>query len=209
MAAASCSRSSCRRDERQVLVGEIEPGLEVAEQVQQGVAEPVQRPGQPAGQLRQGDVEFVRVGGVDHAEHGFGLRQVDPAGEKRPQRELARLGQSRPGRAALTHDGLQQRRRADRVQFGDRPARVAATGRPEVQFGRQTDCGRRRGGSNRRPPWAGRSRPGDANRWSLAAGTPVATHRSTSGPLSRTIPSAAPPGADAIATIVSSRWSME
>ena len=125
------------RDQRQVLVGEIESGFEVAEQVQQGVAEPVQRLGQPAGQLSQGDVEFVGIGGVDHAEHRFGLREVDPAGEERSERELARLGQSRPGRAALPHDGLQQRRGADRVQFGDRPARVAAAGRPEVQFRRQ------------------------------------------------------------------------
>jgi hypothetical protein len=32
---------------------------------------------------------------IDHAEHGLGLRKIEPAGDKRPQRELARLRQAR------------------------------------------------------------------------------------------------------------------
>ena len=38
--------------------------------------------GQPAGQLAQGNVQFARIGGVDHAQDGFSLAEVDASGEK-------------------------------------------------------------------------------------------------------------------------------
>ena len=56
------------------------------------------RAGQPAGQLGQGRSELLLALGVDHAQHRFGLGQVDAAGQKRPQGEFARGG--RPGTVA-------------------------------------------------------------------------------------------------------------
>jgi hypothetical protein len=68
--------------------------------------------------------------GIDHAKHGFGLRQVDAAGQKRAEGEFARFGDPGAGRADGGQSGGDQRRRAERVNFrGDLP-RVAALGGP-------------------------------------------------------------------------------
>ena len=40
--------------------------------------------GQPAGELRQRRVQLLWIGGVDHAQDGLGLSQVDAAGQKGP-----------------------------------------------------------------------------------------------------------------------------
>ena len=72
-----------------------------------------------------------KIDGVDHAEHSLGLRQVEPAGEKCPQRELARSGTPSAGKADGIQHGLQEQRRAERVQLGHRLARVTALARPK------------------------------------------------------------------------------
>jgi hypothetical protein len=71
----------------------------MGEQFEKFVAESVKRIGQSAGQLAQEGVKLSRIGGVDHAQDGFGLREIDSAGEKGSQGEFARLGQSGAGRA--------------------------------------------------------------------------------------------------------------
>ena len=116
------------RDEGQILVGEIETGLDVGGQIEQVVAQPMQRACQSAGKLAQGGVEGGGAIGVDHAQHRFGLGQVDSPGQERPQRELARPGQSGAGGADGPQQHLHQRRRTDRVNLDDRLAGVAAPG---------------------------------------------------------------------------------
>ena len=41
-------------------------------------------------------VQIPPVGGLDHSQHGLGLSEIDPAGQKGPQSELARPRQPRP-----------------------------------------------------------------------------------------------------------------
>ena len=143
---------------------------------------------------------------IDHAQHGFGLRQIDPPRQKRSQRELARLGQPRARRANGRQHGLQQRRRAERVQLGHRLARVAAIRRPNKQIARHrklaSPCreGQGEGSSMRSAPSQSNTRSTAAIAVELSdSHHPHETHRPTtataSGPLTRTIPRAAPPPA--------------
>ena len=85
-----------RRKRRGVFFGEIEIGLQVGQQVEQFVAKLVERPSQPAGELRQGRAELSGIGGVDDAQNGFRLGEVDASGEKGAEGELAGLSQPRP-----------------------------------------------------------------------------------------------------------------
>ena len=55
----------------------------------------MERAGQSAGKLAQGGLQLAGIGGVDHAQNRFGLREIDAARQKRPEREFARLGQPR------------------------------------------------------------------------------------------------------------------
>ena len=102
------------------LVGEVEVGLEMGQDVEQAVAEPHDRPGEAAGELLQGGVELRRGPRVDHAEHRLGPRQVDPAREEGAERELARLGLPGPSGQAVRQQQAQQRGGADRVDLGQR-----------------------------------------------------------------------------------------
>ena len=90
-------------DEVNVLVGEIEGGLHVGEQVQQIFAQSLQGTGEAAGQLDQGLFQLAFVVGFHDRLHRLGPRQVQLAGQERPQRELPR-----PRGAGA---GLQQSRR--------------------------------------------------------------------------------------------------
>ena len=114
------------RDERQVLVGEIEARFDVGQQIEQVVAQAVQRAGQSAGQLAQRDVAAPS----HRRRRSLPARprpgQVDPSGQKRPQGELARPGQSGAGGTERSQHQLQQRRRADGVNLGHRLAGVAS-----------------------------------------------------------------------------------
>ncbi len=74
------------RDEGQVFVGEIEARFDVGQQVEQVVAQAVQRASQSAGQLAQGDVQLLRIGGVDHAQDGLGLASGRSVRPERPAR---------------------------------------------------------------------------------------------------------------------------
>ncbi len=89
------------RNELDVFLREVQPGLQVSEQAQQVFAELRHRRGDATGQLPQGDIELTGVAGIDHAQHRLGLREIEPSGEKCPERELARLGQPRPAAHTL------------------------------------------------------------------------------------------------------------
>ena len=112
------------RDEGQVLVGEIKARFDVGQQLQQAVTQAVQRPGQAAGQLAQRDVQFRPIGSLDHTQHGLGLGQIDPAGQKRPQGELAWPRQPRPAAQSDRSSSCNKGRRSDGVNLGNRLARV-------------------------------------------------------------------------------------
>ena len=88
--------------------------------------------GESAGQLPQGDVQFVRIVGIDHAQHGFRLGQINSAGQKRPQRELPWPCQTGARGAERPQNGLQQGGRAERMNLDHRLAGVASPVRPRV-----------------------------------------------------------------------------
>src|SRR5262249_29238336 len=75
-------------DEADVLFGEIEPGLDVREKVQQVFTQLLQWKRDAARQLRERLPQLVLIVGFDHAQDGLGARQVELAGEKCPKREL-------------------------------------------------------------------------------------------------------------------------
>ena len=80
------------------LVNEIKSGLDVREDVEQAIAREQDRFRQAAGELQQGGGQSLGSIGLDHVEHGLGLRQVEPARQKRAKGELARLGQTSAAR---------------------------------------------------------------------------------------------------------------
>ena len=114
------------------------PASSSASNCEQFVAELVERPARlPASwSRRRRDSSAV---GVDHAEHCFGLGQIEPAGEEGPQREFAGFGEAGTGSADGVEQALQEWRRAERVEFGDRLAGVAAVGRPEEEVAGKID----------------------------------------------------------------------
>ena len=125
------------RDELDVLVGEVETGLEVREQFDQIGPQPGESPRKSSGQLPQRRLQFDVVLGVDHPQHGFGLDQVDPSGEEGSQGEFS--GSCRPdlfafGGKQFFEQSLEHRWRPHRVDFGRGLPGVAATGGPEVEI---------------------------------------------------------------------------
>ena len=88
-------------------------------------------------------LQFARVLGVDHTQHSFGLGEIEPAGQECPQGEFARLGQPCTALTQTRERRVQQRRRADRVQFGRGLAGVAAAGGPQIQMTRECTDRRR------------------------------------------------------------------
>ena len=97
-------------DELDLFIGEVECGLGVGQEVQQIVAECVQRLRDPAGQLRQGVLQIGIGAGLDDRMHGFGLRQVELAGQERPQGEFPWPRGPRAGVQQGTHQEVKERR---------------------------------------------------------------------------------------------------
>ncbi len=82
-------------NELDVFFHEVETCFQVRQQIQELLAQRVQRLRHAAGKLTQRGLQLVAIAGVDHSEHGLGLRQVEASGQKRPQGEFPRLGQPR------------------------------------------------------------------------------------------------------------------
>ena len=70
-------------------------------------------------QLIERRARLKRRDGVDEIGDGFRLRQIDPAVEKRAQRELARLGEPRAARHGRGDDRAQNDRASVRAQLDD------------------------------------------------------------------------------------------
>ena len=82
-------------DKLDVLLGKIQPCLDVGKQVQKIIAQFLQRPSHAAGKLRESLPQFAAIPGLDHGQHRFGLGQLELAGQKCPHGELARLRRPR------------------------------------------------------------------------------------------------------------------
>ena len=108
------------RDEADVVFDEIQARFQIGQQIEQIAAHLLERPRQSAGQLPQRDLQLVAIGGIDHPQHGFGLGQINPAGEKRSQREFTRLRETCSAATNRLQDRGQQRRRTEACEF--RPA---------------------------------------------------------------------------------------
>jgi hypothetical protein len=74
-------RHLVRRQQFEIFLRKVESRFELGKQVEQPLAQGRQGPGQTAGQLPQGGVELLLAASFDHAQHGLGLRQVDPSGD--------------------------------------------------------------------------------------------------------------------------------
>src|SRR5205085_12025561 len=95
----SCGRGKLplelrRGDEFDVLLSKVEARLQVRQQVQQLLPERSQRPGQSARELRERRIQPTTIFGIDDAQHGFGLRQIEPSSQKCPQRKFSAARQS-------------------------------------------------------------------------------------------------------------------
>ena len=124
-------------DELDVFLDEIETGFELGEQrerVRRGVGAAAGPGCRPVGSMAV--CKFVGAVGVDHAEHRFGLRQIESAGEKGAEREFARLGEARAGAADGVEHGAQAAA-ASRACETRRPARACSCGRSARGRGRR------------------------------------------------------------------------
>jgi hypothetical protein len=77
-----------------VLLGKVQTGFQVGQKVEKVGAKLCKRSGQAACQLHKGDIQGAAVLRIDHAQHGFGLSKIDPAGQECAQSKLARFGKS-------------------------------------------------------------------------------------------------------------------
>ena len=164
------------------LVDEVEPGLDVGEHVEQAVPEPLDRPGEAAGELLERRSDLGRRLRVDHREHRLGPRQVDPTRQEGPERELAGLGQPGAAAEAGREDRPEQGRRADRVDLGHLLPGEGPGARPEGDRD-----GQRRARRDRQRPIAATGRAAMPARSSNRTTTP-ATIDQAAGPESRTQP---------------------
>ena len=126
-----------RHGVRRRLVGKIDRSLDVGEQVEQIVAHACQRRPGPAAESIEGNGEFRGGPRIDHAEHRLGLHEVEPAGEKRPQCELAAAGQSRAQPACFRDHRIDQGCGGGQLHLGERPAYRPRGPRPDEHLDRQ------------------------------------------------------------------------
>ena len=75
-------------DELNLFLGKIEAGFQLGEQIEQLAPQMCSGPARPPASCSSA-LQLRVSGSIDHAQHGFGLREIDPAGQKSPQRELA------------------------------------------------------------------------------------------------------------------------
>ena len=135
---------------------------------------------------------------IDDAEHRFRLYEIDPSGEKGPERELARPGRSCPRIERARENRIEQRRGGERVQLRERLAGIAS--RPGQKVDERSPGPRdpaNRQSHDEREPFALRGR--------LFQSTIRSSTARQSGPLTRMIPRPPGPAAEATAAIVSSR----
>ncbi len=134
---AQSSHQSPVRHELDRLIGEIETGFEIGQQVDEIPPQHDNLRRKPSRQLVEGRLQLAVVTGVDYAQNRLGLGQVDPPGEKGAQSEFAGLGRAYLAREKLRQNGFENRRRRNRVQFGERLSGITPAVRPEIKVGWQ------------------------------------------------------------------------
>ena len=97
------------------LLGEIEVGFEMGDQVEQAVPQAGDRVRETAGKLLQGRVQLGGFLRIDDAQDGLGPSEIDPAGQECPEGELAWFGRPRAEREAMRED--QAHRAAEPVKW--------------------------------------------------------------------------------------------
>ena len=113
------------------LVRKIDRRLEARDQVEQCRIDLADRLRQRPLKLVERRACLQRCDGVDQIGDRLGLRQIDPAVEERPQRELPRLGETRSTRGSRGDDRAQHDRAAVCAELDDVVARVRMRGGKE------------------------------------------------------------------------------
>ena len=125
------------RDELDRLVGEVEPRFEISQKIEQVAPQPGDLRRESPRQLIERRLQLAFIAGIDHSQDRLSLRQVDSPGKKCPQREFPRLCRTHPAREQVGENCFQDRRRRDRVQFGERLTCITPAIRPQVQIDRE------------------------------------------------------------------------
>ena len=145
--AGDLTRRVARFNEVIALVGKVERRFETHGQVEQPAIHARDFGRERPFELVVGGASLERRHRVDEIAHGFGLHQIDPAVQKRAQRELAGFGQAR----SLSHRRLDDRAKEDRATVGADLDDVLAGVRVRAGEERQDRPGRRRrSGTGRR-----------------------------------------------------------
>ena len=111
-------------------VGKVDRRLDVGKQVEQvGLHNCERYAGAPREPIERGAKLRGRAG-VDDRDNGLRLHEIQPAGEKRPQRELAAAGQPGPVPAGLRDHRFHEHRRAGQLHLRERPTHRPARPRP-------------------------------------------------------------------------------
>ena len=125
-ASANCRCNSLGRDELDVFFHEIEPGFEMRQQIQQRVAQPIERSGQATGQLLERRSKLlVRRASMTPSTASAWVRSSRPARNARSVNSPGSASRA-PAAQTVRSTRRQQRRRAERVDFGGVLPRVAA-----------------------------------------------------------------------------------
>ena len=123
---------ACQRaliDEVITLVRKIDRRLEARDEIEQRRIDPGDRLRQRPLQLIERRAGLKRRDGVDQIGDRLGLRQIDPAVEERPQRELPRLGETRSARHSRGDDRPKDDRASVGAELDDVLAGVRMRGR--------------------------------------------------------------------------------
>ena len=115
-----------------VLFGEIERGLNVGEEIEQIVASSLQGASHAPCKLFERLFQLVARAGLDDGVDGFGASQIEFAGQKSSECELARLGSAAAGLEKLSNQQLHQRRAREHVNLGEILSGVAVRCGPEI-----------------------------------------------------------------------------
>ena len=104
-----------------MLFSKIDRRIDVGSQIEETFTNGTQRPAGTAGEPVESVGEFVGRTGVDHRQHRLRLEEIEPATEKRPQREFPPPGQTSAMPACCSHKSIDQRFRAGQLHLGKRP----------------------------------------------------------------------------------------
>jgi hypothetical protein len=123
-------------DEFDVFIDEVEASFEVADKSDEVFAEFLQAAGDATAELPEGQLKFFVIGGLDDAEDGFGLEQIDASMQEGTEREFAAPCHSYTVLEEFFEHGFEDGFTAGNVEFGEDFSGEAAASGPEAQGGR-------------------------------------------------------------------------